>query len=145
LPRGMERLRIKSKEAMVAIGENMHNCLRARTESNNLFFHWHNCALELSYGKNPHVVQCYDKFNHTTPDSTKMKDVFTKYVRRHINLFLTYRIEHDEKTRYVHVNEGENEHEMCKCVEAPKRPKSNFQINIYLVKKKINLRTFFAA
>ena len=152
LPRWMERLRIKSKEAMVAIGENMHNCLRARTESSNLFFHWHNCALELAYGKNPHVVQCYDKFNHTTPDSTKMKDVFTKYVRRHINLFLTYRIEHDEKTRYVrnalgHVqfNEGENEREMCKCVEAPKRPKSNFQINIYLVKKKINLRTFFAA
>lgn len=88
LPCWMERLRIKSKEAMVAIGENMHNCLRIKTESNNLFFHWHNCALELSYGSNPHVVQCYDKFNHTTSDSTKMKNVFTKYVRRHINMFL---------------------------------------------------------
>lgn len=153
LPRWMERLRIKSKEAMVAIGKNMHNCLRAQTESPNLFFHWHNCALELSYGKYPHVVQCYDKFNHTTPDSTKMKEVFTKYVRRHINLFLkSDRIEPDKTTRNVRnalgniqLNEGEYDIETCKVYEGRKRTYNEFQINIYLVKKKINLRTFFAA
>ena len=153
LPRWMERLRIKSKEAMVAIGENMHNCLRAQTESNNLFFHWHNCALELACGKNPHVVQCYDKFNHTTPDSTKMKDVFTKYVRRHINLFRkSGRIELYHQMRNVrqalgniHFNEVEYDMKTCKVYEGQKRSNNEFQINIYLVKKKINLRTIFAA
>ena len=150
LPRWMERLRIKSKEAMVAIGENMHNCLRTKTESNKLFFHWHNCALELSYGSNPHVVQCYDKFNHTTSDSTKMNNVFTKYVRRHINMFLKPdRIAPYENPRiacgHLQINAGEYEIDPCKCKNVPTRPNNEFQINIYLVKKKINLRTFFAA
>lgn len=147
LPRWMERLRIKSKEAMVAIGETMHNCLRNKTESNNLFFHWHNCALELSYGATPHVVQCYDKFNRITPDSTKMKTVFTKYVRRHINMFLNPDINtSDKKPRAVAFNLNRDEYfGRCKYKVAPEHQKNEFQINIYLVKKKINLRTFFAA
>lgn len=149
LPRWMERLRIKSKEAMVAIGENMHNCLRNKTESSNLFFHWHNCALELSYGANPHVVQCYDKFNRITPDSTKMKNVFTKYVQRHINLFLKPDGIASDENKNVVLNAIDNHRgeyvAKCKYKVPPEHQKNEFQINIYLVKKKINLRTFFAA
>lgn len=173
LPRWMELLRIKSKEGMVAIGNTMHNCLKLHTDSKNLFFKWHTCALELAYGRNPHVIQCFDKFNHTTDDSDKMKRVFTKYVKRHIHEFLTGDAKHiDRETRnglayvnnvrlegrdemfainprYRHVDYDFKPATKIKAEEASqtkeKSPVKKYPINIYLVQNKINLRTIFAA
>ena len=173
LPRWMERLRIKSKEGMVAIGDMMHNCLKLHTDSKNLFFKWHTCALELAYGRTPHVIQCFDKFNHTTDDSDKMKRVFTKYVKRHIHEFLTgdaknidretrnglayvnnVRLEGGDEMfainpRYRHVDYDFKPATKIKAEEASqtkeKSPVKKYPINIYLVQNKISLRTIFAA
>ena len=170
LPRWMERLRIKSKEGMVAIGEQMHNCLKLKTDSSNLFFKWHTCALELAYGRNPHVVQCYDKFNHTTDDSDKMKRVFTQYVQRHMHEFLTgnakpadrttrngrvhdnnVRLEVGEEMWAIHPRYHNVDYTFntTKTEDASqpkeKSPVKKYPINIYLVQNKINLRTIFAA
>ncbi len=159
LPRWMERLRIKSKEGMVAIGEQMHNCLKLKTDSNNLFFKWHTCALELAYGRNPHVVQCYDKFNHTTDDSDKMKRVFTQYVQRHMHEFLIGNAKPAERTRNTdnvrlaaggEIRAIHNMDYSFKTTAEASQPKEKSQvkkypINIYLVQNKINLRTIFAA
>ena len=169
LPRWMERLRIKSKEGMVAIGDMMHNCLKLHTDSKNLFFKWHTCALELAYGRTPHVIQCFDKFNHTTDDSDKMKRVFTKYVKRHMHEFLTGNAKPADRTTrngLVHANNvrlevGENMRAIhpryhnvdytFKTTEddasqhKEKSPVKKYPINIYLVQNKINLRTIFAA
>ena len=76
-PRKLEKYRVKTKDALVYLGQQRHHCIGSHANTGNLFFVFDTVCAEVSPDFT-RIRECHDAFNKVTP---KVKR-FSKFLER---------------------------------------------------------------